>query len=73
MNTHALAHDSSLFSGPPANVVAMINGVRNAWTQVRSYRNALSELQKLSDRELDELDLTRGDLREISLRESSDL
>ena len=51
--------DGRTFGARPSNLFARVYGAIVAWNDARVTRNALS---KLSDHELDDLGLTRGDI-----------
>lgn len=52
-----------LFGGRLANLVSSLFGTFAAWNDARVTRNALA---RLSDRELDDIGLCRGDIETIS-------
>ncbi len=47
----------------------MLNSIGRVWTQRRASRAALAELERLSDRELGDLGLARGDIPRIAYEE----
>ncbi|MEM9798425.1 MAG: DUF1127 domain-containing protein [Pseudomonadota bacterium] len=49
-------------------LVARIDAARVAWGQWRTYRTTLAELSRLSDRDLADLGLFRGNLREVAIK-----
>ena len=56
---------AGLFGGRLANLVSSLSAFFAAWNDARVTRNALA---KLSDRELDDIGLCRGDIETISAR-----
>ncbi len=51
--------DGHLYGARPSNLITRFFGAFAAWNDARVTRNALS---RLSDHELDDLGLTRGDI-----------
>ncbi len=68
-NAYASTQGRSLASTLEADLGTAIGRARNAWMQYRSYRRTLAELRELSDRDLNDLNFTRGDLSAIAHRE----
>ena len=54
-----------LFGGRLASITSAVIGTVAAWNDARVTRNALA---RLSDRELDDIGLCRGDIEAISTR-----
>jgi uncharacterized protein YjiS (DUF1127 family) len=61
--THAITHDISTTSSEAGGWIARI---RKSLTDYRLYRKTLEELESLSDRELNDLGLSRLVLRDIA-------
>jgi len=51
-----------------ANRAPIFGGIVERFTRYRDYRTTLNELQTLSERELVDLGITRGDVRSIAYR-----
>jgi uncharacterized protein YjiS (DUF1127 family) len=47
----------------------MLNSIGRVWTQRRAFRAALAELERLSDRELGDRGLARGDIPRVAYEE----
>ncbi len=53
-------------AGPARGVVALINGFKMAALQRRAYTQTVRELSELGPRELDDLGISRGEIRAIA-------
>ncbi|MEM7709308.1 MAG: DUF1127 domain-containing protein [Pseudomonadota bacterium] len=53
-------------STPQGRIPALLQNLRSDWAKWRLYRRTLDELSALSDRDLDDLGLGRGMIREIA-------
>jgi uncharacterized protein YjiS (DUF1127 family) len=49
-------------------VVAFARAVADSWTRARAYRATYAELSALSDRELDDLGVSRWELAEVAYK-----
>ena len=56
-------HDAAAFFNRPGKLLADVFGVIAAWNDARITRNALS---KLSNRELEDIGLVRGDIDHVA-------
>lgn len=61
--THAITHDTSIRSGGNGGWIARI---RKSMAEYRLYRKTLDELESLSDRELNDLGLSRSVLGDVA-------
>lgn len=50
----------------------LMNDLRAGWTRYKLYNRTLREMRALSDRELADLGLTRGELRHVARRAVED-
>ena len=57
-----------LVTGVERNTGTARPGLRRAWADYRAYRATLGELGSLTDRQLGDLGLTRGELRATARR-----
>lgn len=57
-----------LVAGVERNTGTARTSLRRAWADYRAYRATLGELESLTERQLDDLGLTRGDLRATARR-----
>jgi len=61
--THAITHDTTTLSGGIGGWIARF---RQSMADYRIFRQTLEELESLSDRELDDLGLSRAALRDVA-------
>ncbi len=61
--THAITHDTTTHTGGIGGWIARI---RKSMADYRIYRQTMEELQSLSDRELNDLGLSRTVLRDVA-------
>ena len=57
-------------ASPEIEAVDLLRTIELAWTQYRAFRAALAELNGYSERELDELGVTRADVPRIAYEEA---
>ena len=60
--TAAQSRTGLLVSGVEQHTGSFLGGLRRAWSNYRAYRATLAELQQLTERQLVDLGLTRGDI-----------
>ncbi len=59
-------------AAPNNRLTGMIGGVSHRWSQYKTYRNTLDELEALTDRELADLGISRLSLRSIAYKAAYD-
>ncbi|MEO0676356.1 MAG: DUF1127 domain-containing protein [Pseudomonadota bacterium] len=68
---YANTHTSSRFD-LVARVRAVAADAAEAWARYRTYRETLDQLQELTDRELDDLGLSRWSLKDVARQSAYD-
>ena len=61
--THAITHDTTTQTG---DMGGWISRIRKAIADYKLYRQTMEELESLSDRELNDLGLSRAALRDVA-------